>query len=116
MCFKFTLNAIKIFRVYFHNLLFCVHRHKHVLSSLFLIGFLCHFLQFLFLMSFVSHELVFYFCFVVCHSILCSSILIMNNFYTFNLSIFYHYILQFLYIHCIISAIFDKYISVFITV
>ena len=43
--------------------------------------------------------------------VLCSSILIMNNFYTFNLSIFCLYMPQFLYTHCIISVISDKYIS-----
>ena len=56
-------------------------------------------------------------CFIVYHcSVFCSSILMMNNFCAFNLFIFCHYILQFLYIHCIISAIPDKYISVCVTI
>ena len=38
-------------------------------------------------------------------SFFCSSILIMKNIFIFNLSIFCHYALQLLYIHCIIFVI-----------
>ena len=58
----------------------------------------------------------FNYCFIAHHCcVLCSSILIMNNFYAFNLSIFCLYMPQFLYTHCIISVIPDKYISLCIT-
>ena len=106
---KFSLNAIKILEFTFTIFYFVPFCNTSVSSSFILYS--C----FVGLFSIILCSF-YYFWACICPLSFCSSILMMSNFYAFNLSIFCHYILQFLYIHFIISVIPDKYISVCITI
>ena len=71
----------------------------------------CFICYILFCSPYLLLSVIALFCFIAYHcSVFYSSILMTNNFYAFNLSIFCHYILQFLYIHCIIHLCYTRQI------